>query len=395
MDLRLVDPLGDRVGPSPKDYAAIGLYLRALREHRGLTLGDLADTTRIRRSYLQGIEEGDRSALPARPFAIGYVRAYAQALGVDGDAAVARFKREMPDIDEPFRDPVGVRHEKKPRSPLIIAFVALVVSGVVLWNVVQRAMIQEDRAPASLPSADSSAAPPAPPNTTVAVSAATPAPAAQNLPEPYKVPGLDAPAPEMKGGVPVMQTASDAAAAGPAADMPVLFQPQGTVFGAPASSTAVVVLQARKPASLIVRGGGGAVYFARQLAAGEAYRAPQGQGLTAEVVDPAAFVLYISGQNKGVLASLQTVLDKLAVPPPSADKTPGSAAPVAAGQGAPVTAAAAAIIHANTLPRRPPPPRPPTHSAVDRPASPPKAQPAPDGPQVGATAADHDPPAPG
>jgi hypothetical protein len=41
----------------------------------------------------------------------------------------------------------------------------------------------------------------------------------------------------------------------------------------------VVTLQAIKSASLIVRGADGSVYFARQLRAGEAYRAPQLGGL--------------------------------------------------------------------------------------------------------------------
>ncbi len=332
MNMRLVDPLGERLGPSPNDYPTIGEYLRALREHKGLTLADLADTTRIRKAYLQGIEEADRSAQPSRPFAIGYVRSYAQALGIDGDAAAARFKRETPDVDEPFHDPVGVAHDKPKRSPLIIAVIALLISGVVLWNVVQRAMVQEDRETSSLPAAAAEPAAPPPENTTVAIGAATPAPAAQNLPAPYKVPGLDAPAPEMKGGVPVAQVAADTdtPSAAPTAETPAAFKPQGAVYGAPAGPTTLVVLQARKPASLIVRGGGGAVYFARQLAVGEAYRAPQGQGLTAEVTDPAAFALYVAGENKGALVSQQTALDKLAVRPPNqpGSAQPGSASPV-------------------------------------------------------------------
>jgi len=372
MDLRLVDPLGDRAGPSPKDFETVGLFLRALRERRGLSLVDLADTTRIRRTYLQGIEEGDRSALPSRPFAIGYVRAYAQALGVDGDAAAARFKREVPEVEEPFRDPVGVAHEKRPRSTLIIAVIALLVSGVVLWNVVQHAMVQEDRETSTLPSAVADA-PAAPTNTTVAVGEATPAPAAQNLPAPYNTPGLLSPAPEMRNGLPVLQPAADAAS-GPAADMPTVFQAQGTVFGAPAGAASLVVLQARKPASLIVRGSG-QVYFARQLAAGEAYRAPQGQGLTAEAVDPAAFVLYVAGENKGVLVSQQTALDKLAIPP-----APVQALPQA--QGAARVIAAPAVAHAIVAPRRPQPPRTAPRGYPYAPASPYEAQPPQPEPQA-------------
>ena len=361
MNMRLVDPLGERFGPSPNDYPTIGEYLRALREHKGLTLADLADTTRIRKAYLQGIEEADRSAQPSRPFAIGYVRSYAQALGIDGDAAAARFKRETPDVDEPFHDPVGVAHDKPKRSPLIIAVIALLLSGVVLWNVVQRAMVQEDRETSSLPAAAAEPAAPPPGNTTVAIGAATPAPAAQNLPEPYKVPGLDAPAPEMKGGVPVAQTASetDTPSAAPTAETPAAFKAQGAIYGAPSGPTTLVVLQARKPASLIVRGAGGAVYFARQLAVGEAYRAPEGQGLTAEVTDPAAFALYVAGENKGALVSQQTALDKLAVHPAV---TPGSAPPLAS-----------APARTNAVHRTP----------VRRPLAPAAAYPYPSEPQAG------------
>jgi hypothetical protein len=74
-----------------------------------------------------------------------------------------------------------------------------------------------------------------------------------------------------------------------------------------------VVLQARKPASLIVRGPAKEVYFARQLAAGEAYRAPIGQKLTAEVTDPAGFSVYINNQLRGALLVTQTPLDKIAI----------------------------------------------------------------------------------
>ena len=322
MNMRLVDSLGDRIGPSAKDYAAVGEFLRAVRENKGQTLEELAKSTRIRRQYLQGIEEGDRSSQPSRPFAIGYVRAYAQALGIDGDAAAARFKRETPDIDEPFHDPVGVAHDKPKRSPLIVAVVGLVLSGVVLWNVVQRAMVQEDRDAGSMPVA--TAEPPAPthPNTVVAIGSATPAPASQNLPEAYLPPGL----PMADGSkAPLVQASADPNSA--AAQIPTVFKPKGAVYGAPVGGNALVVLQAIKPSSLIVRGAGGAVYFARQLAPGEAFRAPMGEGLTADVADPGAFALYVADQSKGPLVAAQTALDKLAVHAPVSTPVAGAAVP--------------------------------------------------------------------
>ena len=66
----------------------VGAALKAAREFRGLNLQDLADSTRIRRSYLAAIEEMRLDELPSRPFTVGYERAYANALGLDGEAAV-------------------------------------------------------------------------------------------------------------------------------------------------------------------------------------------------------------------------------------------------------------------------------------------------------------------
>jgi len=312
MNLRLVDPLGERVGPSPTDFDTIGGYLRAVREHRGLSLFDLSAITRISKTYLQGLEEGDLSALPSRPFAIGYVRAYAQALGIDGNAAAARFKTEAPDFTEPLRNPIGVKHEKKRRNPLIFAVVLLVVSGVVLWNVAQRSLTAAD--PASAPAvslASAQAIGPEAPKGPIALGAATPPPADQTMPAAYVTPGMD-----MSGAQTGEQTKVVTAPA-VVANVPsgyvasTVFTPKGAIYGAPAGA-AGVILQAKKPASLVVRGAGGAVYFARQLAAGEAYRAPLGAGLTADVADPAAFDLYVDGQTRGAAPAGLTPIDKLA-----------------------------------------------------------------------------------
>ena len=76
--------------PSLEVGPDIGAALKAARELRGLNLQELADSTRIRRSYLAAIEEMRLDELPSRPFTIGYIRAYAAALGLDGDGRAAR-----------------------------------------------------------------------------------------------------------------------------------------------------------------------------------------------------------------------------------------------------------------------------------------------------------------
>jgi cytoskeletal protein RodZ len=305
--LRLVDPL-ERAGPVENDYPTIGEYLRAVREHNGLTLAEVSQATRVSKQYLKALEEGDGSALPARPFTIGYVRAYAKALDLDDEAAAARYKRETPQTEtEALRNPIGVKHEKSPKSPWVLGGFLLVAAAVIGWNVVQRATAPKEP---SLPAAALDApAPAAPQNGLIALGAATPPPAEQTTPMPYVTPGL-APVD------PALSTTSGAAApaaapSAPPAKFPTAFTSKSPVYGAPAGPGAAI-LQAGRPASLIIRGPSGAVHFARQLAAGEAYRAPLGQRLTAEVTDPGAFGFYVGGALRGSLVSPTTPIDQAA-----------------------------------------------------------------------------------
>ena len=82
------------------------------------------------------------------------------------------------------------------------------------------------------------------------------------------------------------------------------------MYGVPANASHVT-LQARKPGALVVRIGEGQVLFARQMAAGEAWRAPIGVPATIDVSDPAVFDVYLNGEHGGVLPAVLTPLAQL------------------------------------------------------------------------------------
>lgn len=317
--------------PSVDHGADIGAALRAAREFRGLTQQEVAEATRIRQAYIVALESLRLDELPSRPFTIGYVKSYAKLLGLDGDAAVDRFKLDAPEDSEPLRAPVGVRHERDPRLGLILALGVLVVAAIVLWNVAQRA-IAKDTPPAlvaqeqATAAVSSTAAVPVDPHAapgSVSLGAPLPAPVESTTPEPYKTPGLDDAA--ANGGSADAVTAAAkarAADAATAATAPLLnlgapFRAKGAVHGADPADASGVILQARKPASLAVHGAGGSTYFARWMAAGEAFRAPRTAGLTAEVSDPAAFDVYVNGALTARLSTPQVALSKLAAAPPT------------------------------------------------------------------------------
>jgi cytoskeletal protein RodZ len=305
--------------PSLQSGADIGQALKAIREFRKLSLEAVADTTRVRRAYLQAIEAMQLEKLPSRPFTIGYIRAYADALGVDAEAAVERFKAEEPVLDEPLRAPVGVNNEKDPRLTAIVLASLGIVGAIVLWNVAQRAM--NESAPPS-PTAPAKAAAKAlevQKAGPVALGAPLPAPVESTTPAPYETPGLaeagedgvnhSAPAPigARPEGAPVVDITT----------LPQRFKPDGKIYGVAPGQPSNVTFQALKSASLIIRGADGSVYFARQLAPGEAYRVPQLAGLSVESPDPDTVQVFIAGQSKGVLPSIKTALNTLVEPRPA------------------------------------------------------------------------------
>jgi cytoskeleton protein RodZ len=227
---------------------------------------------------------------------------------------VARFKTDFPDDQQTLRAPLGVAREGDRRlRPMLVGGV-VVVLAFVAWNVGRHAMSKSQPKPAAgtevaVSSAKTRAASAPGP---IAVGAPLPAPQESTVPAPYVTPGL---APASADGSPTSALKSPAAGAKPvvavsATPVGTPFSARGAVYGA-AAGQSVVTLQANKSASLIVRGADGTVYFARQLAAGEAYRVSQTPGLSVEASDPTVVDVFVGGLLKGPLPGPQTPISRL------------------------------------------------------------------------------------
>ena len=330
--------------PTLQSGPDIGWSLRAIREFRGLSLDEVAEATRVRRPYLADLEAMRLEKLPSRPFTMGYIKAYAEALGLDGDAAVERFKAEEPDLDEPLRAPVGVSTPSDPRIAAIVAGVAVTVVAIILWNIAQRTMMAGAPPPPTASARAAAMALAPPPPAVFQLGLPLPAPVESTTPPLYHTPGMpDDNAPDN------LSTAGNKLAVRPdgepavdPATLPPVFQPNGKIYGVPPGQPSSVTLQALKSASLIVRGTDGSIYFARQFAPGEAYRAPPLGGLVAEVSEPTNFQVFVAGQSKGVLPAAQTSLTQLAQGPAAPVKVAAAGASKPAGPAVPAPAKPAA-----------------------------------------------------
>ena len=81
----------------------LGGQLRAERERRGAGLEQVSEATKIRKTYLEALEAHDWKALPADVFTRGYVRTYAEYLGLDQEHLLKVYARErrIAGVDDP------------------------------------------------------------------------------------------------------------------------------------------------------------------------------------------------------------------------------------------------------------------------------------------------------
>ncbi|MGE0594710.1 MAG: helix-turn-helix domain-containing protein [Vicinamibacterales bacterium] len=76
---------------------SFGARLRAARERRHVTVADIAARTKISASLFDAIERDDASRWPSGIFRRSFMRAYAEAVGLDPDAIVHEFLERFPD----------------------------------------------------------------------------------------------------------------------------------------------------------------------------------------------------------------------------------------------------------------------------------------------------------
>jgi cytoskeletal protein RodZ len=79
--------------------ARLGDALRERREHKGVTMQQAAEDTRIREKFLQAIESGDYQSLPGTVYTKGFLRNYAQYLGLDAEEMLALYIGERGGAD--------------------------------------------------------------------------------------------------------------------------------------------------------------------------------------------------------------------------------------------------------------------------------------------------------
>jgi len=114
----------------------IGSSLREARERRGLALGDVERDTHIRSRYLTALEEDRFDDLPGPAYAKGFLRAYAEFLGLEGHRFVDEYNSRFAPDDEPAAAPlVRIRQRRRLRDRVLLGLpIVAVVAGLLAWQ---------------------------------------------------------------------------------------------------------------------------------------------------------------------------------------------------------------------------------------------------------------------
>jgi len=146
---------------------SFGDYLRQQRESREISLEQLSAKTKIKKNLLSALENDQYEQLPGLVFIRGFIRAYAQEVGLNPEEALQRFeeylKETKPVLSGPKSAPIPQKHKIIPYvlvSVFALALVGLAIS--LLWS------FKQNETSLTLPSTPSTAKTlsPIPSNTT-------------------------------------------------------------------------------------------------------------------------------------------------------------------------------------------------------------------------------------
>lgn len=116
----------------------IGSSLREARLRQRLELSEIERATRIRSRYLQALEDERFDLLPGTAYAKGFLRTYAEQLGLDGQRFVEEFDSRFPVVDEPPAVPLAkVRRPRTLLDTRLVVVAVAVLIGLIGWRVAE------------------------------------------------------------------------------------------------------------------------------------------------------------------------------------------------------------------------------------------------------------------
>ncbi len=133
----------------------LGHLLRKARTEKEITLDQLQELTKIRKRYLDAIEQGKYEVLPGNFYVRAFIKQFAEAVGLDPDEVFRLYAHSIPTVDlDPIPELNPKRRQRNYNSPdragkwasllLLIAFPVLIF-GVIYYYVSSNGVLSDER----------------------------------------------------------------------------------------------------------------------------------------------------------------------------------------------------------------------------------------------------------
>src|SRR5690554_4383329 len=74
----------------------LGQLLKKARTQKGISLDELQELTKIRKRYLEAIEEGNYTILPGNFYVRAFIKSYSEAVGLNPDEVLNLYRNVIP-----------------------------------------------------------------------------------------------------------------------------------------------------------------------------------------------------------------------------------------------------------------------------------------------------------
>ncbi len=110
----------------------IGEYLRRERELRQITLEEMVEGTKIALQRLQELENDRLEDMPAEIFVRGFIRSYAEFIGLNPDEVILRYEEELKALQEKEAAEAGTVYHC-PETKSYKDFIGIIAAAVIFF----------------------------------------------------------------------------------------------------------------------------------------------------------------------------------------------------------------------------------------------------------------------
>lgn len=138
----IIDLKASRTAAAAGGGETAGAFLANARRAAGLDLAAVSDATKVKIGHLEAIEASNAAALPATPYAVGFVKVYARFLGLDADALASQFKTDIgadaaPPAEQLGREEGAMSGDLSGGARLASIFGVVAILVFMIWAAVQ------------------------------------------------------------------------------------------------------------------------------------------------------------------------------------------------------------------------------------------------------------------